>query len=138
LARRLPNIVGFLGIAAAPDFTERRVWAQLDVEQRQLLIAHGRLEVPSPYGGPTVLTRRLIEDGRANLVLPGRIAMPWPVRLVYGTADDAVSLDTTLALMQAIDGPDVRLTLIKDADHRLSDPASLSVIETLLTEILEA
>ena len=34
-----------------------------------------------------VITRRLIEDGRSNLVLRSMLDLPFPVRLLHGTAD---------------------------------------------------
>jgi pimeloyl-ACP methyl ester carboxylesterase len=136
LARRLPQVAGFLGIAAAPDFTEDGFWAGFSEEQRRQVMEEGQLLMPSAYEDPYVVTRRLIEDGRQNLVLRAPLPMPWPVRLVQGTEDEAVRRETALRLLDHIEGPDVALTLVKGADHRFSTPETLALIERQLAEIL--
>ena len=136
LARRLPDIAGFVGIAAAPDFTEDGFWAGLSADQRHQVIEDGQVLLPSAYEHPYVITRRLIEDGRENLVLRAPLAMDWPVRLLQGTEDESVPRETALRLLDAIEGPDTRLTLVKDADHRFSSPECLAIIEAVLAEML--
>ncbi|WP_418591523.1 alpha/beta hydrolase [Ponticoccus sp. (in: a-proteobacteria)] len=136
LARRLPEVAGFIGIAAAPDFTEDGFWAGFSEDERRQVMETGQLLMPSAYEDPYVVTRRLIEDGRDNLVLRAPLPMPWPVRLLQGTCDEAVSRETALRLLDHIDGPDVRLTLVKHADHRFSTPETLALIEAALEEVL--
>lgn len=136
LARRLPEVAGFIGIAAAPDFTEDGFWAGFSEDERRQVMETGQLLMPSAYEDPYVVTRRLIEDGRDNLVLRAPLSMPWPVRLLQGTCDEAVSRETALRLLDHIDGPDVRLTLVKHADHRFSTPETLALIEAALEEVL--
>lgn len=136
LARRLEQVAGFVGIAAAPDFTEDGFWAGFDAEQRRQVMEQGQLRLPSAYEDPYVVTRKLIEDGRENLVLREPLRMPWPVRLMQGTEDEAVPRATALRLLDAIEGEDVRLSLVKGADHRFSSPETLAMIETALEEIL--
>jgi pimeloyl-ACP methyl ester carboxylesterase len=136
LARRDPSrIAGLVGVAAAPDFTER-MWRGLDAAQRATLAATGRIELPNDYGPePRIATLRLIEDGRAQLVLTRPLRAPFPVRLLHGTADDAVPADTSRALLDHLDGADVRATFVKGADHRFSGPAELSLIVAAIEEI---
>lgn len=130
VAREMPErVAGFVGIAAAPDFTEDGMWARFDAAQRAQLMEAGQVELPSDYDdGPYVITRRLIEEGRERLVLRAPLPMPFPVRLLQGTEDEAVSRETALRLLDHIDGPDVRLTLVKGADHRFSTPDCLRLI----------
>ncbi|SNS02612.1 alpha/beta hydrolase [Antarctobacter heliothermus] len=136
LARRLPQIAGFVGIAAAPDFTEDGFWAGFTEAERRQVMEEGQLLRPSAYEDPYVLTRKLIEDGRAQLVLRSPLVMGWPVRLLQGTEDEAVTRETALRLLDHIDGSDVRLSLVKGADHRFSTPECLAQIEAALTEVL--
>ena len=133
--RRMSRVAAFVGIAAAPDFTEDSMWAGFDADQRAALEADGRVSLPSDYDAPYVITKRLIEDGRQNLVLRDPVADFGPVRLLQGTEDADVSRDTALRLLDHLQG-DVRLTLVKGADHRFSDPACLSLIETAIVEVL--
>ena len=136
LAGRLPQVVGFVGIAAAPDFTEDGFWAGFSADERRRVMDEGRILVPSAYEDPHVVTRRLIKDGRDNLVLRGPVAMGWPVRLLQGAADEVVSRETALRLLDHIESEDLCLRFVKGADHRFSSPACLARIEAALAEVL--
>ncbi|OLS50767.1 alpha/beta fold hydrolase [Rhodovulum sulfidophilum] len=137
LARALPErVAGLVGIAAAPDFTEDSMWAGFSDAQRAELTETGRVELPSAYAdSPYVITRRLIEDGRRNLVLRDPLAFGFPVRLLQGTADEDVDTRVALRLLERIEAEDLRLTLVKGADHRFSTPETLALIESAILEI---
>ena len=129
LAReRADRIAGMVTIAAAPDFTEDSYWASFTEAQRTLLAGAGQVELPSDYMEPYVITRRMIEDGRKRLVLRDPLHLPFPVRFLQGTADTAVSVQTATRLLEHATGPDMWLTLVKDADHRFSDETCLQLI----------
>jgi pimeloyl-ACP methyl ester carboxylesterase len=138
LAGRLPGrVAGLVGIAAAPDFTEDAMWAAFDPGQRDRLLAEGRIELPSDYDdGPYPITRHLIEDGRRNLVLREPLDLPFAVRLLHGTADRDVEPAVALRLLDRATGPDVRLTLVKEADHRFSEPDNLELLARTIEDIL--
>ncbi len=137
LARERPErVAGLLGLAAAPDFTEDQIWDQLGPADRQRLQDAGRIEQPSDYGEPYVITRDLISDGRQHLVLRSPLRLEMPLRLIHGTADNDVPFDRSQMLLDAIDHDDVELTLLKNADHRLSDERALGVIEATLERLL--
>lgn len=137
LALALPKrLAGLVTIAAAPDFTEDSYWAGFSEAQRTQVMQEGRVELPSDYMEPYVITRRMIEDGRENLVLRDPLNLPCPVRCLQGTADTAVSIDTALRLLDHATCADMQLTLVKDADHRFSDGPCLGLIETVVTEVL--
>ncbi len=138
LARRMPHRVhALVGIAAAPDFTEDSMWANFDADQRAALEAEGRVAVPSDYGDePYVITHRLIEDGRDQLVLRDPLPLPFPARLLQGTADTDVDPSVALRLLAHADCADMRLTLVKDADHRFSTPENLALIMRTLADLL--
>ena len=140
LARRMPErIAGLVTIAAAPDFTEEKYWQSLTGGQRAALDRDGRIEVPSEYDdGPYVITRALIEDGRNHLVLTSPLALPMPTRFLYGTADTAVSQATAVNLFDHAEGGDIRLTLVKGADHRFSTPECLNLITQAIAEVTRA
>ena len=137
LARRMPErIAGLVTIAAAPDFTEDGYWTEFDDDQKSTLEAEGQIALPSDYSDePYIITRRLIEDGRRNLVLRDPLPLPFPVRFLQGTADEAVSTSAALRLLEHADGPDMRLTLVKGADHRFSDPTCLALIRHAVEEM---
>jgi len=137
LARAMPDrVAGLVTVAAAPDFTEDAMWAGFDAEQRAALVSDGQVALPSDYGDPYVITRRLIEDGRDHLVLRTPLDLPFPARFLQGTADADVDISVALALLDHATGPDIRLTLVKGADHRFSDPDCLALIGTAIEEVI--
>lgn len=131
------KLAGLVTIAAAPDFTEDSMWAGFDAAQRAALQENGEVALPSDYGAPYIITRRLIEDGRNHLVLRAPLDLPCPVRFLQGTADADVETAVALRLLDHAQGPDMRLTLVDGADHRFSDDDCLALIETSLEEVLE-
>jgi pimeloyl-ACP methyl ester carboxylesterase len=138
LCRAMPErIAGMVTIAAAPDFTEDGYWASFTDAQKQQLEAEGRVELPSDYMEPYIITKRMIEDGRKQLVLRSRLDLPFPVRFLQGTADTAVSVATAVKLLEHATGPDMQLQLVKDADHRFSDDRCLGLMQAALQEVLD-
>lgn len=138
LARRMPGrVAGLVGIAAAPDFTEDGYWAGFSDAQRAEIMEAGRIAIPSDYDEDYIITRRLIEDGRQQLVLHSALDLPFPVRLLQGTADTAVATEVPLRLLAHASCPDMRLTLVKDVDHRFSDADCLAMIETAVEEVTQ-
>ncbi|MGG5822873.1 alpha/beta hydrolase [Falsiroseomonas sp. HW251] len=125
---RLGRIAGLVGIAPAPDFTETLLWPALDPAQRAEIMEHGVLRIPSQYGDPTPITRKLIEDGKTRNVLDAQIPLRAPVRILQGMRDPDVPWRHALRVVDAIAGDDVRLHLIKDGDHRLSRPEDLALL----------
>ena len=101
--------------------------------QREAILRDGRLEQPSEYEEPEIITRKLIEDGRKHLVMEGPVSISCPVRIIQGMKDEAVPYEHALAFAKLIDSNDVELTLTKAGDHRLSTPDDLK----RLVEILE-
>lgn len=134
LARERP-VAGLVGIAAAPDFTER-LWEGMTEAEREEMRATGRLSRPSAYGEPYVYTRRLIEDGEGHLILIRKLELSCPVRLLQGEADVDVPPSVALSLFAHLRGPDVRVTLVKGADHRFSTPACLDLTTAAAAEVL--
>ena len=137
LARRLPErVAALVGIAAAPDFTEDSILPGFsDAEHRQMA-ATGLVLQPSDYGAPYPITRRLIEEGRRHLLLRAPLSLPMPVRLLQGSADPDVPPSVALKLFDHAQGPDIRLTLVKGADHRFSTPDCLELLQKTLEGLL--
>ncbi|WP_208354542.1 alpha/beta fold hydrolase [Pseudaestuariivita rosea] len=138
MCKRIPDkIAALVTIAAAPDFTEDGFWTEFDDAQRSELMAAGQVAVPSEYGDPYIITKRLIEEGRDNLVLRSPLKLNIPVRFLQGTADQDVSVETALRLLNHADGPDMHLRLVKGADHRFSDDTCLKITADAITDVLE-
>jgi pimeloyl-ACP methyl ester carboxylesterase len=135
-----PNITGLVTIAAAADFTEDLLPARLGAEALAQIAETGAFEAPSEYANePYVITRALLEEGRNHLVLNTPLALDIPARLIHGTADPDVPWVQSQKLMEALESDDVELILIKDGDHRLSEPLDLArmvnVVERLCDQL---
>jgi len=136
-ARALADrLVGLVGIAAAPDFTENLMWEAMTFAERTRLMEHGVLHVPSQYGDPYPITRKLIEDGRNHLLLGEPIRLDCKVRLMHGQRDPDVPWETSLRIAERATGDDVRIILVKDGDHRLSRPQDLALLCATVDDVL--
>jgi pimeloyl-ACP methyl ester carboxylesterase len=136
--QRRARIRGLVGIAAAPDFTEELIWRGLSDSDQHRIMTQGRLEQPSEYSDtPYVITRALIEDGRKHLLLGGAIDLDMPVRLLHGMADPDVPYRHALRVAERLASRDIRVTLVKDGDHRLSRPEDLALLCGAVTELAQ-
>ncbi|MBV9521628.1 MAG: alpha/beta hydrolase, partial [Alphaproteobacteria bacterium] len=135
---RPERIAALLGIAAAPDATEDLMWPRLSQEQRTRLMREGVIRIPSAYDAAgSILTRRLVEEGRRHLVLRAPLPLACPVRLLHGMADPDVPWQTSLRLAERLQSPDVMVTLVAAGDHRLSTEADLARLGDTLAALYE-
>jgi pimeloyl-ACP methyl ester carboxylesterase len=141
LARRMAadrpagQVAALVLIAPAVDFTQALMWQRFSPEIRYQIETQGAWERPSRYGEePYPITRGLIEEGRAHLLLDGLIETGCPVRILQGVADPDVPWRHAVDLTARLAQDDVVLTLVKDGDHRLSRPEDL---ERLLAAVAE-
>lgn len=130
------RIRGLVGVAPAPDFV-LRMESSLSPEQRADLEARGYTTRPTPYSDPPyIISKRLIEDGKRNLVLQGTChPFKGPVRILHGLEDDAVPWQESLALTERLASRDVGIVLVKGGDHRLSEPQQLAMLDAAVCEV---
>ena len=125
-----------VGIAAAPDFTERMRQA-LDQTAWKALEEKGYYEEPSAYSEePYLISRHLLEEARDHLLRDDPIDIHCPLRLLHGMEDEAVPWQTALKIADQVSSRDLEVTLVKAGDHRLSTEEDLArlfrTIEALL------
>ena len=141
LARRLAREgmtlpTGMVLIAPAWDMT-RLMWQRLPPVARTAIETEGVFYRPSAYGdGPSPITKKLIEDGEKHLLGEGTVPLDLPMRILHGCQDPDVPWRHSLELLDVITGADIRLTLIKDGEHRLSRPQDLALLRSMLTEFV--
>lgn len=135
-ARARPQRVhALVGIAAAPDFTER-MRESLDPAARAALESRGYLEQPSDYSEePYRISKILLEESSKHLLLSAPIAIDCPLRLLHGMADEAVPWQTALSIAAQVTSHDVEVTLVKAGDHRLSGPADLARLFRVIADL---
>lgn len=132
-------VKGMIGIAAAPDFTTDLMEREFSDAQRAELVEKGVVYVPSCMeGAPYPITKALIEDGKEQSLLTreGLLPIHCPVMLLHGTNDVDVPWHTSIKLMEKLASLDVRVQLIKDGDHRLSEPEQLALLVAEMDALL--
>ncbi|KYH12533.1 alpha/beta hydrolase [Neorickettsia sp. 179522] len=135
LAKSLPERVkGLIGVAAAPDFTED-LDRQFTPETRQKLIEQGYFVFSFDTGRELLVTRAFLEDGKKNLILDKELSIFCPVILLHGLADDIVSYQQSIRLIEHLDAPYGEVRLLRGADHRMNDPVSLAVLEEAISQM---
>lgn len=119
------RLVGIVGIASAPDFTE---WGRSDADKVKLAAGETVYD-ENPYGPePTPMHARFWQDGQALQRLTGTIAIDCPVHLLHGQRDADVPWEISLRLSEALRSDAVKVTLIKDGDHRLSRDSDIALL----------
>ena len=130
------KVAGIIGIAAAPDFTEQYTEENLSKNQKEEIKQTGKLSFNSEYfDEPLTITKKLIDDGNKNLVLNKNININCPIRLFQGSEDADVPISVSLRIMEKIQSKNVKLTLVKDIDHRFSTNDCLELIKEAIEEI---
>jgi pimeloyl-ACP methyl ester carboxylesterase len=119
---RPERVRGLTLVAPAADFATALVLPAMDADARAALARDG---VWTDAEGQAY-SRLFLEDAARWTLLPGPIPVQAPVRILQGGADAAVPWRHALATAEALTGPDVTFTLIRDGDHRLSRPQDLA------------
>ncbi len=135
--RRPERVAGLIGIAAAPDFTDDLIWRGMNRAQRQALLDKGLLAQASDYSEtPYRITRQLIEEARAHLLLRDPIPLTCPIHLIHGLEDHDVPWETSLRIAQQVQSEQVDLHFIKGGDHRLSSERDLQRLTAVLDHLV--
>lgn len=128
LIQMMPDLIhGFIGIAAAPDFT-RKIYAQLDDGHLNQLKNKGYIEEDSGYEEPYIFTQALFEDGEHQSVMDRPIEFDGKVHLLQGKQDTSVDWHVPEAI-DAVFENTCEITLIDDGDHSLSRPQNLKILQ---------
>jgi pimeloyl-ACP methyl ester carboxylesterase len=127
--KRPQRVVGLIGIASAPDFTQDLMWEKFTRAQQTEIMNQGWTVIPTVYNQKGwVITKGLIEDGRNHLLLGQPIPLSFPVRLLHGMQDEDVPISYSERLMGLLASSDVTLTLVKSGDHRLNREEDLQIL----------
>tara|TARA_B100000686_G_C16732777_1_gene941741 strand:+ start:940 stop:1716 length:777 start_codon:yes stop_codon:yes gene_type:complete len=125
---RKKRIKALLGIASAPDFTEE-ILSSLSFEEKSNLYTKGAIYKPSEYDlEPTPITLNMLEDAKKHVLLKNPVDIKCPVHLFHGLEDQDVPWSTSIKLAEKLKSPDVKITLLKKGNHRLSEEFQIKLI----------
>ena len=140
LAARLrpERIKAVIGLAAAADFTVD-VWSSFSESQKKDIQEKGVIYTPNGWteeGDPWALS--LFEDAEKHLLLKEKdcLNILCPITLIHGAKDDCVPLKTAFKIMDCAKSENVKVVVLKNSGHRLSEPSELYVLENELLALL--
>ena len=113
------NLVGFIGIASAPDFTDELMWKKFPKNIKNEISKKGIIEFKNEYG-PYIITKKLIKDGRKNKVLKKIKKFKTPVTLLHGNKDRMVPIKYSIKTLRLFESKYKKMIIIKNGDHSLS------------------
>ena len=71
-----------------------------------------------------------------NLLINSKIKIKCPVHLLHGGQDADVPIETSLKIMELIESDDVKLTIVKSANHQFSEQKNLKLIFNSINEMI--
>ena len=129
------KIIGFIGIASAPEFLEELMWKKFDTKTKKTImenkiyyLKHGNFTYP--------LTKQLILDGRKNKILNKKIKLKINIILFHGLKDEVVPLKMSKKILKIFNRSKKKLIKIKNGDHSLSRKSDLKKICKALNLII--
>jgi len=141
--RLADKIAGLLLIASAPDFLQELVQPRLSTADAWDLQQGQTIQLASTYNSSLPIHQSLLDSGVAlSLFKPIPPANHYtinnitcPIRLIHGTGDVDVPFELSVRLMEEFTRAKSQLTLLRQANHRLSDEMSLAIIESELLNL---
>ena len=121
------QIVGFIGIASAPEFLEKLMWKKFNKKIKKQIMTKNTYYLER--GGFTYpLTKQLILDGKKNKILNKKIITKIPVTLFHGLKDKVVPLSFSKKLLKIFKMSKKKLIKVKNGNHSLSRKSDLKRI----------
>ncbi len=113
------RIVGFVGIAPAPEFLERLMWNKFTkkikrelIKNKTYIFSHGGFEYNISYN--------LIKDGKKNKIFNKIFSFKIPLTIIHGKKDDVVPISISRMIMKIFKNAEKKLIVINNGDHSLS------------------
>ncbi|MBR4127204.1 MAG: alpha/beta hydrolase [Alphaproteobacteria bacterium] len=135
---RPERVKAMVGLAAAADFTVD-VWNSFSDSQKRNIHSKGVIYTPNGWteeGDPWTL--QLFEDAEKYLLLKKEktLDIQCPITLIHGAKDDCVPVETAFKIMRSAKSDKVKIVILKNSWHRLSEPDELKVLENELLMLL--
>ena len=132
---RPSRVAGMVGLAAAPDYIDS-FYNDLPSKKKQELNKKGIIKYSS-YGFNYLIRKKYIVDGRKNKILNKAFKWNKPLILIQGLKDNVVKPNLPEKIIKKIKGNQIQIKLLKNSDHRLSEPFDLKVINEAVDSVLK-
>ena len=127
LSKFKKKIIGFIGIASAPEFLEELMWKKFTKKIKRIIMTNKIYHLEeSEYTYP--ITKQLIMNGRKNRVLNKKINLNIPITLFHGLKDEVVPLMFSKKILKIFPKAKKKLIKIKNGNHSLSKKNDLKKI----------
>ncbi len=121
------RILGFIGIASAPEFLEELMWKKFSNKTKKEIVKKKIYYLD--YGGFVYpLTKQLIADGRKNRIFNKKFNIKLPIILFHGLNDKVVPLIFSKKILKIFKKSKKKLIKIKNGNHSLSRKSDLKKI----------
>ena len=131
------NILGVIGIGAAPDFTNNII-KNLSSSEKKKYLDKGYISIKSDYGEkPYKFTKKFIEDSKKNFVLLEKLKTNTKITLLYGLQDSAVKLKTQIGLLKILKTKNAKLIILNSSDHRMSSNLDLNLLGQTIKNMIK-
>ena len=115
-----------VGLAAAPDYIDE-FYNDLPVKKKKEINKKGFIRYSS-YGFSYLIKKKYIVEGRKNKILNKIFKWNKPLILIQGLKDNVVKPIVPEKIIKKIKGNQIQIKLLKNSNHRLSEPFDLKVI----------
>ena len=131
------DILGVIGIGAAPDFTNDIIKNLSSIEKKRY-IDKGYISIKSDHEGkPYKFSKKFIEDSKKNFVLLKNLKINTNITLLYGLNDSAVKLETQIKLLKLLKTKNAKLVISNTSDHRMSSSFDLNLLEQTIRNMIK-
>ena len=131
------QLVGFIGISSAPEFTEEIMWKKFSKKIKKIILKNKIYYLENDYETPYPITRNLIMNGRKNKVLNKKIDTKMSVVLFHGLKDKLVPLKFSKKIFKLLKTQNKKIIKIKNGNHSLSRKKDLRRICSELRKMVK-
>ena len=131
------KIVGFVGIASAPDFTKEIMWKNFSRKIKNLIRSGQIYKMPSSYDNFYPISLKLIKSDNQSLILNKKINCNFPIRLFHGLKDGTVDKKFSIKLAKVLISKDTQIFFQNKGDHSLSTKEDLDLITNQLLRLFK-
>lgn len=133
---RRERIHSIVGIANAADIFYTRL-SGMPQKEMDLAKNSGYFEFKSEYFEDVRVPFSCLEDSSKNRVLNSeQIPISCPVRLLHGMSDNTIPYENSIEIANKLQSNDVKVNLVKKADHQFSSSDDLKIISETLDELI--